>query len=222
MKIIPTAPTDNLYKFMAIFGLSLTVILAAVLVWFSYLSYLGSKELEATQSYYYSQDTVRQVTVRMTAITEGRLNENKLDWVPAYEKPSDEMKFLKLVYENHQKSMAESEPVMNRKSGQYFEVLEAMGIQWILPAYTVVCILLAVIGFERWYVKIQRPADKLAPFEFRIKETELKLKETELQQKEIEIQLKQAELRRVEQEESDRTRRAGSNSSDGPPPPATA
>lgn len=203
MNIIPAAPTENLYKFFAIFGLWLFVILGGVLIGLQYLSYLGDEELKATQSFYSSKDTDRKVMARIKAIQEGRLNDDRIELSADFKVPSEELRFLQIVHENHQKAMATAEPAMNQHIGAKFHMLERLGIKWLLPTYSAICFLFVIYGFSAWHKHIQRPADRLIPIEFKIKEVDLQLKEMELAQRTVELQLKNLELRRMTREEED-------------------
>ena len=127
---LPNAPTDNLYKFAAIFGL----MLAATL--FLYSDYMEQEAREQLLSF------SKVFTERFYELVEGYAkNKSPIEMKILQEKYGD------LDYSDGLKLMVAS----NRYD--YYRKLRNLGVPILL--------LISVVGFIFWYIKVQRYQDML-------------------------------------------------------------
>jgi len=90
LKGIPSAPTDNIYKFMAISGLWFIAGFIALYIWSVNTQIQLDKEILKAQSYFFSIKIERTIKKRLESIKKEEFDRNRLDWVPASYKPEQE------------------------------------------------------------------------------------------------------------------------------------
>ena len=106
MQILPSLPTDNIYKLKAIAGLWMLAGFVVLGFWSVYWQYQLEVQTRHTMSYYSSVNTERDVLARMKSMREGKFNENILKWVPPNLTISEEQNLLKIALENHRGTIA--------------------------------------------------------------------------------------------------------------------
>lgn len=174
MKPIPTAPTDNLYKFVAILGLWMFLGLLALLGWFVYLEYEVKDNSIASSSYFRSVQALSEIEDRMESIRTGNLEENKLDWVHKSLDLEQEKHVLEIAQENHSESVAKNQYAVDSEVGEELRYIKPP-VAIVFGIFYIACMSFCfVIGFWKWKKKIQDP------------EIVFKKKNTELLEKSIE------------------------------------
>lgn len=219
MKIIPSPPTDNLYKFVAIFGLWLCTVLVVFLGFTNYLVYESAQEARLTGYYVFAEGRINEVSRRIKAIDEGRKLDDLVADIPRMPSLAQEREFLENIRTRFQKNLAERKPVPQWRS-QFFEQLDAMGGEYTVAAFSLVAVGCFYFGFRGWYRNVQGPSEQAAHIDLQLKRKELDLKHIELRQKEVELRLKECELRRMERDDTASTPAAAAPATAPAPEPA--
>jgi len=160
MQILPTLPTDNIYKLKAIAGLWMLAGLFAFVLWFVYWQYQLEVQTRHTISYYSAVNTERDVLARIKSIQNGLLNENKLKWIPLGLSVTDEQNLLKFALANNRKIIALYKREVEEERGGFLFFLDEKAIIFAMSAYVLTMLYLLFFGFERWYRRIQSPSEK--------------------------------------------------------------
>lgn len=174
MQILPSIPTDNFYKFIAITGVWLTLGTIIFLIYLGYLNYRLEIERIESNSYFRSSSTLRNVELRLKSIEEGKLTENILAWTPDFEKIEDERVFLEKLKDNNEKVVKEYEANEEIKAHEVLSIAEKMGLTWILPIYIFSSLICFSYGFKHWINKVQKPTDELLQLDIQIKKLTIK------------------------------------------------
>lgn len=94
MYLLPTPPTDNLYKYMALTGLWLCFGVLALIAVLYYQNF-ESQEFNKQQSWMYSkEDAKRKFESRLDSLSKGRLTENTLKGISDRFTPKEEAVLL--------------------------------------------------------------------------------------------------------------------------------
>lgn len=157
MKPIPTAPTDNLYKFVAIIGFWMFFGLIALVGWVVYLQYEIKDNAIESRAYFRSVGALREIEARLEAIESGRIDENKLEWVPEAWDLDQEKHFLNIAEENHSQSIAENQHAADSNVGEDLRYLKHPVVIAFGLLYALTMSFCLLIGFKRWKQKIHDP-----------------------------------------------------------------
>lgn len=168
MKWIPTPPTDNLYKYMAITGVWLTFGLVVAFLWIGHLNYQLNIRSGNLSVYAFAQTKIFEIERRLKSLEDNDIHSNKLDWLP--ESISNEEEFLKQILNNHIKNKTEAEKSLDNKDIEITEILEHMKLHYIFSAYAVISLFLLIFGFWRWYKLVQIPNEKASVQQSKINE----------------------------------------------------
>ncbi|RBC02804.1 hypothetical protein C3E97_008600 [Pseudomonas sp. MWU12-2115] len=182
MQWLPSPPTDNLYKFMAIFGLWLLLGLLLLFAWFGYMNFKLDEESRDNQHYYFSKNMKLDISRRLASLEANNSGENKLEWVPENSSPDQEKSFLKEALKNHEETMESTKYVLKSQTGRDLKIFEASGALWILWLYVAIAIACPYLGFKWWYKKIQLPNEAANDMELKIKEASLLKLQIEISQ----------------------------------------
>lgn len=151
IKFLPTPPTDNLYKFMAIFGAWALLILALFMMGIGYLGFKSKEETQQTIAYYRTTSTVQHIQDRLAAIQAGRLKDAIVPWAPLHDGSGAEKAFLQNALRNNQAYLAHHHDDADRHDiWTYWQIFSAThGIYFILAlgGTGIFCFL---FGFRRW------------------------------------------------------------------------
>lgn len=173
MEILPSPPTDNIYKFAAILGLWFATLLLGIFIVFAYVTYKSSEGMKRAAVYGQNLNSEFQVSQRLEAIESGRLSEARLTWMLPNTPIDQERKMLADLRTRLSTSIAEFEALPEDPVVKRFKEFSGARLEWTL----VVVVLLAVIptlwGFFRWYKRVQLPSEKMLAIELQIKELEL-------------------------------------------------
>lgn len=180
MNWLPSPPTDNLYKFIAIFGLYLLLGLLAFFSWLGYLQFHSEREMKRSQAYFFSVQMESQISARLSSIKAKRLSENKLEWTPPGATSDQEQKFLQMALENHRQTIQKNKDVLNTRPGEELEVMKAMGYFWLMPIYVLFAVGCPFFGFLGWYRKIQRPSEEAHVLDCKLKEATIRKTDAEI------------------------------------------
>lgn len=170
MQLLPTPPTDNLYKFMAISGLWLVAGILLFMFWLVYWGFQSQIEMKHSQEYFFSVNMEREISSRINSINSGKYDENKLSWVPAGSTPEQERSFLKFGLDNHRKTI---EKYKKEVEAERIDIIEYIGEKYLivcLSLYASVMSFFLVFGFSWWYKKVQKPSEKMHDIDYKIKQ----------------------------------------------------
>jgi len=182
MKWLPSPPTDNLYKFMSIFGLWLLLGLVLLFAWLGYLNFQVKKEGERSQAYFISTNMELKISTRLASIKAKHFNENRLEWVLPDTGIEQEQKILQMALDNHRQIIEKNKDALNHNIDGMLEMLESMGFLWIMPIYVFLAVGCPYFGFTRWYRYIQKPSEAAHELDCRLKEATLRKIESEIRQ----------------------------------------
>lgn len=157
MNPIPAAPTDNLYKFVAILGLWMFFGLLALIGWLVYLEYEFKDKSIASISYFRSVQALSDIENRLESIRTGGLEENKLDWVPKSWDLDQELHALEVARENHSESVAKNQHAIGSEAGKNLRYLKDPTVIGFGILYITLMSFCILIGFLRWKKNIQDP-----------------------------------------------------------------
>ncbi|KIF61087.1 MULTISPECIES: hypothetical protein [Pseudomonas] len=181
MQWLPSFPTDNLYKLIAIFGLWLTAGLLAGMFYLSYLTYALEEETKQNIHYMNTEARISEIKKRLTSLKNNAPEENKLEWSAVF---TDEMtalqKTLEISEKNLEKPKKPDNPINESMMGFLFS-----GDYWIyifIAAYSLLTVTCTYFGFKLWYKKIHLPAEEQHYLDMRIKEATLLKLQVEINQ----------------------------------------
>ncbi len=161
IQFLPSPPTDNLYKFMAIFGAWALLILAVFLMGVDFLAFKSKVEAQQTIAYYRATHNVQLIQDRLAAIQAGRLNDAIVPWAPLHDGSDSEKAFLQNGLQNNQAYVTRHKDDADRDDVQTdWQILSAVHGLFYILVFTGIGILCLIPGFYRWWT-IQRVSDAL-------------------------------------------------------------
>lgn len=169
MQILPSLPTDNIYKLKAVAGLWMLAGFIVLGFWSVYWQYQLEVQTRHTMSYYSSVNIEHDVLARMKSMQAGKFNENILKWVPPNFTISEEQNLLKIALENHRRTIALYKKEAEEERGNFLFYLGENFIITALSVYVLLMCYLLFFGFGRWYRKVQRPYEQSLAADFEIK-----------------------------------------------------
>lgn len=169
MQILPTLPTDNIYKLKAIAGLWMLAGFVVLGFWSVYWQYQLEVQTRHTMSYYSSINTERDILARVKSIQAGNLNQNILKWTPPYLAIPEEQKLLETALENHRKIIAMYKKEAEEERGNFLFYLGEKSIITFISIYVLIMSYLLLFGFGRWYRLVQKPSEQSLAAENEIK-----------------------------------------------------
>lgn len=161
MNWLPQTPTENLYKFSAIWGLRLILGMLIFLAWLISIEIKIEKEENAAIDYYRSQTIIYDITPRIESIQKGDFDKNKLSWTPAHWSTEKEKEFLQRAVANHRLSMTKNKNVMSASTGSDLEILERLDVQVAGISYIASAVTLFLFGFGGWKRKIHEIENRM-------------------------------------------------------------
>lgn len=182
MNWIPQPPTDNLYKFAAIWGLRLMLGASLFIAWLVSVDIKARSKLDATQNYLRSSATSLQISRRIESINAGAIDKDKPDWVPTQWSSEHELKVLEDALLKHQASMERNKEVMDANTTSDLEFTQRRDVRAFGGFYAFLAASLFVLGFGGWWRRVHR-------IENAIRDAELKARELTNEKLQIEIAL---------------------------------
>lgn len=197
MKGIPSTPTDNIYKFMAISGLWFFVGFIALYIWLVNTQIQLDKESLRSKSYFFSVNMERNINNRLSSIENKKLDENRLDWIPVSYTPEQEKKFLNKALKNHQDTIEKNKDVLDSNTGEELKLIERWDVRIAGILYIALMVCLTLFGFSRWITKTHIVDEELRNLERDIKVKTLEKLELEINQIKLTNQLTSRPWRRT-------------------------
>ena len=182
MNPLPSPPTDNLYKFMALSGVWLMVFLLAFYAWLMNADYEIRAEAKELKAFITAQSSLRNIQARLASVRAGHLGENRLVWIPKEWPIEQEVHVLSEVASSHQQTVETYQKSNHNKYEESLDRLSSMGSTWFLVSYVAAAFGLTYTGFALWYRRVQKPNEVAARIELDIKNTSLRKVEPERKQ----------------------------------------
>lgn len=182
MKGIPSTPTDNIYKFMAISGLWLIAGFFVLYAWLVNVQVQLDKDMIRSQAYFFSVNMERNIKQRLDSIDEEKFDENRLDWVPERFSIKEERHLLNIAYENHKKSIEKNEDVLESNPGEKLQLIKRWDVRVASGVYVFLMVGLTWFGFSRWVTKTHLVEERLRDLDREIKRRTLEKLELEIKQ----------------------------------------
>lgn len=187
MNVIPSTPTDNIYKFMAISGLWFVVGFIALYIWLVNTQVQLDKERLKSQAYFLSVNMERGIQNRLNAILAHKPAENRLGWVPTSWTLEQEAKILSIALENHQETIRKNKDVLESRTGEGLLLLERWDVRIAGALYISLMVGLTYFGFSRWFAKTHLVDEELRNIDRDIKLKSLEKTALEIKQLKLAI-----------------------------------
>lgn len=174
MNILPSPPTDNIYKFCAIIGawlctLSIAAIAFIVYTTMQHLDFSLQRSNNSLSKYY-----LQQIEKRTKSIEKGELSKNIIEWSPFKDGSENEINFLKVASRNHSESIRELDSKAVSDTDLVFKIIDNLGLKSCIPILAAFSFLLMLWGFKKWYNELQTKIDNGANIDLAIKDLNLK------------------------------------------------
>ncbi|MEH8112314.1 hypothetical protein Q7I18_15370 [Aeromonas veronii] len=181
MNVLPSPPTDNLYKFSAISGLLILLFSIAGLV---YLTFLLSNYEKATNLHLQSNDaeiSIREINCRIDAIKHGHIEKCPYREIRR-ESLEDELNILLAIKRSDESIITEYKRYseLSQPLKENFEWIFNTRFFWFLLITPSFAIILFILGLSRWYKKVQVPMNELTYLNLKIRTLELAKLELEV------------------------------------------
>lgn len=170
---LPTPPTDNLYKFMAISGVWLSTLVLIIYLLLGYANFRINEDEKVFLSAAQSKNIVAEIENRLKSIDNSAFEENRLDWIPEDISPEDERNRLIYALSRHKESISKAENIAKDDTGEKLRIAIASGFWPIVNITIFAAVFLCYFGFTRWYKYVQKPADTAAKTEQLLREENL-------------------------------------------------
>ena len=176
MKWLPTPPTDNLYKYLAISGLWLTLGFSFLFVYSIKTAHSLEDYYQLSQWTYQNERNIEKFLKRIKSLEENKINDHKIERISEKYSPKEELIFLKKALKNTEKSHSENKEQL-KELGQpelTWKWIDRAYIFIWLPAAIPLSLALSYIGFRLWYSKSQKYTDEILLIELELKKETLK------------------------------------------------
>ena len=172
---MPTPPTDNLYKFLALSGLAITI-------FFTHFTYKNQSQndrtllnLEKEQSIY----EIKKRSVQAEALTHKKLldllekkvietksskahDDDKIEVLKVYYNESKELRGKQELLKIKRRELEESSAVIKRSINEYLlKLKETKEFLQTAKYCSALGIIITIFGFKMWYSKVQKIQDEL-------------------------------------------------------------
>ncbi|MGY2293288.1 hypothetical protein ACW9H6_12180 [Pseudomonas sp. SDO528_S397] len=182
---LPSPPTDNLYKLMAIFGMWLSAGLIAALLALSYLKYNID---QSTDEFIYKQhvkNDIEKIKKRLASLKADKPEQNVLEWSSGFK---DEKAVLEKVLESNLETINSDTASKKEELLQPDNPIIKFIFKSNLLVYTVIVIYIPLaifclcFGFRRWAVRVQGPSERLNELDIELKKAALVKLQIEISQ----------------------------------------
>lgn len=211
MNILPSPPTDNIYKFCAIVGAWLCSLLIVSIVVIVYTTMQHVDSTREYSNYSLSKFYLQQIEKRAKSIDEGDLTKNIIEWAPFKDGSDLEINFLKVSAKNHSDFIREYELRPKTNQDQLFKLIDTKELKICFPIFAFVAIMLMLWGFKKWHSELQTKIDDSAQVDLEVKRLALKkahLEFVDLEQKttreaqesKLDLKIKEIQFQRNKEE----------------------
>ena len=162
MNVIPQAPFDNLYKFIAISGLWLLSISFIYFYNIDDLSYKSSQEFHKKHSYQESKRNLEKIKLRIKSIDEAKYSENVISYITPQDGSKDELSMLSSFKKFNEGNIEEYEKSPYNK--KYLEDLNFETSEYRVNKISIIYwfgAIFTILGFFCWWLIIQRRIDNI-------------------------------------------------------------
>lgn len=174
MNILPTPPTDSLYKFSAISGMLIIIFSLACYVYLTFQISNMQKTTTLMGQARLADKSIKEIDCRINAIKAGKVDECRYKEIKK-ENLQDELELLEIIKKNEISTIQEydkfktlSQPLRDNIDWVFNGV-----IYYIFMFIESLSCALLVFGFFGWYTNIQKPTNELTLLDLKIKRLEL-------------------------------------------------
>lgn len=178
MNWLPTPPTDNLYKFLAIFGTWGMLFVFGSLLLLFYQNHEHSEFTKKVIALSSEESWLRKVEARAESLAKNRLTENIIPGISDHFSPKEEMVFIKNAVNLSRGSLPKLRQLAGDPPTNVFPFLATIHFDRWLVGVLVFSWVCFYYGFRQWLV-LQRITDELLRLDLSIKraqEREIKRK----------------------------------------------
>lgn len=195
MNILPSTPTDNIYKFMAISGLWFIAGFIFLYVWLIKTEVDLKNHSQLIRSYSDSKIILNKINLRLESIRANKISDNLIDWIPADTDIESEKIILSEAKKNHQEYIDKVKNKVDKEVGEELKLFERLDIKIISFIYIILTAALTVFGFSGWFKKTHKIEEQTRAIDLLIKQKTLEKINLEIDSyKNIEKQTKQSDL----------------------------
>jgi hypothetical protein len=178
---LPSLPTDNIYKLIAIFGLWLLAGLLAGLLYLSYLKFTIDRDTDTSLYISRMENDLNQITRRINSLNADKPQENKISWSAGFK---DELAMLEKLQKHHQATIDEEKKSKAKPQDPIIDFIFSNDslAKFVIVGYVTLTVVCNLFGFSLWYNKIQKPSEDQSVLDARIKEATLLKLQIEISQ----------------------------------------
>ena len=195
MNILPSTPTDNIYKFMAISGLWFIAGFIFLYTWFIKTEIDLANQSQKIRSYSDSKVILNKINLRLESINTNEISANKLDWIPIDMDIKTEKIILLGAKDNHQKYIDKATKDIDKEIGNELKLFDRLDVRIVSIAYIILMVFLTVFGFFGWFKKSHKIDEQTREIDLLIKQKTLEKINLEIDSyMKIEYPTKQSDL----------------------------
>ena len=173
MATIPLPPTDNLYKFMAITGTIILILITFFLIWLRVLLFEYKKENDLYISKISIDAKVSEIKFKRENI-DNDSNQYISEWLSGFDNKEKALNSLNEIELNIMDRKKELENIPTDDSAELMvERLNYVGWYSIFKVITIFGVFITVLGYALWWDKQQKIMDQLAVLNVKLKRQEV-------------------------------------------------
>jgi hypothetical protein len=173
MNWLPTPPTDNLHKYIALNGLWFIYGVLALLTVLHYQNFEHEEFNKRQSSLFSKQDAVRKFESRINSLANGKLTENNIPGISSHFNPKEEKVFLENAIVLNQQDISSLSEETKKPPTSWFSLLVHFHVDKFLVVFLGVGLVLTYCGFRSW-AKSQRVVDEIQRHDLALKRFHLK------------------------------------------------
>lgn len=173
MNWLPTPPTDNLYKFLAIFGTWGLLFVFGSLLALSYQNHEHAEFNKKLMSVYSEEGWLRKAEARVKSLKENRVGENTIPEISSRFPPKEELLFLSSAIDLSKERLAQLKEITKQPPENIFPFLASIHFDWWLLGVLGGTLACFYFGFRQWLV-LQRTSDELLQLDLTLKKAQVK------------------------------------------------
>jgi len=173
MNWLPSPPTDNLYKFLAIIGGWGVFFIFTFLLALFFQNYEHAEFNKKMSSIYAEEDWNRKAESRVNSLKKGLTGENRIPEISSNFSLKEELLFLSNSMKLSSERLAQLKELTKQPPQNIFPFLASINFdRWLLGALALVLLAFSY-GFMQWFV-LQRISDEILRLDLILKRTQAK------------------------------------------------
>lgn len=173
MNWLPSPPTDNLYKFLAIIGAWGVFFVVGLLLVLFYQNYEHAEFNKKMSSIYAEEDWNRKAESRVNSLKKGFSGENRIPEISNNFSPKEELLFLSNAMKLSSERLAQLKELTKQPPQNFFPFLASINFdRWLLGVLALAFVTF-YFGFRQWFV-LQRISDEILQLDLALKRAQTK------------------------------------------------